>query len=172
MQMIDVNEQILLFRKFLLDSWEDLGFLMANHDWEGDSNFIDDWLQVNWEFLVERQLLKNLGYLNHFDMLFKRERVTNKNKKITHLICCGPKEGHVLIDDQSGKPLPTNCLLIFHCFYKKMGRSHGLYPPFDSVGIVLGDPKKRFYVSLETVNFFLFSLSENDPGNSGAWYLN
>ncbi len=36
---------------------------MENHDWEEDGNFIDDWIQMNWEFLIEREILGKGKYL-------------------------------------------------------------------------------------------------------------
>jgi len=30
---------------------------METHDWDEDGDFTFDWIQANWEFLVERELL-------------------------------------------------------------------------------------------------------------------
>lgn len=169
--MMNVNEQLLWFRKFLLDSWEDLDHLMKDHDWEDDGDFIDEWLQVNWEFLVERQLLKKNGFLNSYGIYYKEPRVTNPTAKITHLIVCRAKNNQTLFDDQSGIPLPENHLWIFRCFYKKLEVSHGIYPPFDTVGLILDDGKTRFYVHPDDVDFFLCAVEEVAHINPEAWYF-
>lgn len=97
MAMLNVTEHILKFRHFLLSSWNDLDLLMEDHDWDDDVNFTFDWLQVNWEFLVERQLLKKTGFLNTFGILpFSQQRITDENVECTHLIMCASKDGREL----------------------------------------------------------------------------
>ena len=169
--MIEVNKQILGFRKFLLDSWNDLDQLMHNHNWHDDIDFIDEWLQVNWEFLVERQLLKKTGFLNPYGMFYKNPRVTHSSGKITHVIICKPKSDHVLIDDMTQTILPENRVLVFHCFYKKNINNYGLYPPFDSVGLISDDQKIKYHVVLNSVDFFLCPIKDFKREYPNAWFL-
>ncbi len=60
---LDVTDQILKFRDFFIICWPQLDKFILEHDWDDDVDFIDDWIQVNWEFLVERELLGKEGYL-------------------------------------------------------------------------------------------------------------
>ncbi len=60
---IDITSHILNFRNFLNSSWAWLDALMEAHDWDEDGDFTLDWIQTNWEFLVERELLGKDRYL-------------------------------------------------------------------------------------------------------------
>ena len=60
---LNVTGQIYLFRDFLVSAWPHLDLMMNNHDWDTDEKFIGEWIQVNWEFLVERELLGKNGIL-------------------------------------------------------------------------------------------------------------
>ena len=82
MQMIDrfngvnITEQICLFRNFLVSAWPYLDLMMKNHDWDNDGRFVGEWIQVNWELLVERELLgKNHGTLTQFSLTHLSKRI-------------------------------------------------------------------------------------------------
>ena len=60
--------------------------LMSNHDWDDDGSFIREWLQVNWEFLVERELLEKKGFLKPYT--YSNHRITFPNAVATHVIIC------------------------------------------------------------------------------------
>ena len=152
--MINVTTHILKFRKFLLDCWPDIDALMEDHDWHDDGYFIDEWLQSNWELLVERQLLKKAGHVNSFGIYYGRNRYAQKESTITHEIICRPKDNVSLIDEKSNEPIPRGTKLIFHIFLKKMG---GLYPPFDSAGVYSKNGKNvdLYYVPVSDVEFFM-----------------
>ncbi len=155
MQMTNVTEQILGFRKFLLDSWADLDQLMNNHDWENDDAFIDEWMQVNWEFLVERQLLKKNGVLSPFALFYNKKRVTNTLTGNKYLIVCKPKHGNFFTDDKTEKKISSEQNLILRTFLKKVDTSYGLYPPFDYAGVVSEDKKNFFYFFVNDIEFFM-----------------
>ncbi|MFT4553324.1 MAG: hypothetical protein ACI9S8_001962, partial [Chlamydiales bacterium] len=57
MDGLDVTEQVNHFRSYLKSGWPCVDSLMDCHDWENDGDLIDDWIQVSWELLVERELL-------------------------------------------------------------------------------------------------------------------
>ena len=59
-----LTKQIELFRQFLVSGWPNLDALMEHHDRNNDMAFSDDWIQTNWEFLVERELLGNGRYVS------------------------------------------------------------------------------------------------------------
>jgi hypothetical protein len=130
---------------------------MENHDWDNDLRFTDDWLQANWELLVERQLLKREGYLNTFCMFYECDRYTQKDAKVTHEIICRSKNNGCLIDGGTGKIIPVGTRLVFYVFLKKMDVSYGLYPPFDTAGVFSRDGKKRslYLVPVDDVEFFM-----------------
>ncbi len=127
--MINVTPQIIKFRDFLVHSWNDLDLLMANHDWDDDVWFTDEWLQVNWEFLVERQLLHDSGFLKSY--FFCNVRVTHPNTDATCEIICKPKNNEYLVDDATGYNISSHVELCFGYFVNKMDKGYGIYPPFD-----------------------------------------
>lgn len=155
MQMINVSSQILKFRQFLLHSWNDLDKLMENHDWDDDGNFIDDWMQANWEFLVERQLLGKTGVLNNFGMAYKRPRITDLNARKIYEIFCLPKAGRDFVDARTGNPISQKNRLVFRVFLTRVDNTFGLYPPFDHVEMTSTTNKEPFIALLEEVEFFM-----------------
>ena len=50
-----LTRQIDIFKDFLNAAWPHLEKAMEEHDWD-DGLFIDDWVQMNWEMLIEREL--------------------------------------------------------------------------------------------------------------------
>jgi hypothetical protein len=160
--MKNVTTHILKFRKFLIDVWGDLDTLMEDHDWDEDGCFIDEWLQTNWELLVERELLGKTGFLNSFGIFHGRKRYHNEIVKNTHEIICLPRHGVDLVDDETKKSIPNGTRLVFHIFLKKLDVSHGLYPPFDYAGVVSEGRKYRYMVPVKDVEFFLDRVPERD----------
>lgn len=82
---IDITSHILNFRNFLNSSWPWLDALMEVHDWDEDGDFTLDWLQVNWEFLVERELL---GKDKHLLPLGWNNRITYSDRRAKYKIVC------------------------------------------------------------------------------------
>ncbi len=55
---VDITQHVEKFRGFLNISWDHVIYnIMEDHDWDEDGDLIDDWMQVNWELLVEREIL-------------------------------------------------------------------------------------------------------------------
>ncbi len=77
----DITHQITHFRDFLVASWPFLDLMMKQHNWEEDGWFSDEWIQVNWEFLVERELL---GSTKRLFPLGWSKRVTDQKSTVTH----------------------------------------------------------------------------------------
>ena len=74
---------------------------MSNHDWDDDGGFIDEWLQVNWEFLVERELLEKKGFLKSYPP--RTIALPFPNAVATHVIICKAKPNKQLLDDKKHK---------------------------------------------------------------------
>jgi hypothetical protein len=53
---MNVHELVLNYREFLVASWPTLNVVLSHLDWNDSPYFVDDWLQANWELLVEAQL--------------------------------------------------------------------------------------------------------------------
>ena len=159
--MTIVNQQIEQFRQFLIAAWPSLDNLMENHDWDDDGNFLDQWVQVNWEFLVERELLEPNQFLSTFEFVFFGSRLTHPNAKATHAVICKPKEGRFLIDDKTNKPIPDGLKLIFQGLRKKIETAYGLYPPFNFVRLIALENKSIFNVSIHEIDFHLEQIDLN-----------
>lgn len=156
MQTTNVTKQMLEFRDFLVHSWKNLDLLMEQHDWESDGSFITDWIQVNWEFLVERELLRKTGFLKSYS--YDDFRVTFPDAVATYEIICKPIEHKQLIDDRTGAIIPDVEKLFFGGFENKMEFGYGCYPPFDF--ITAFTKNKKLYYELPVVNleFYLTQI--------------
>ena len=51
-----IAQVLLQFQKFLIESWPTLQTILANHDWDEDAYFFQEWLDQNWNLLVGRRL--------------------------------------------------------------------------------------------------------------------
>lgn len=151
--MINVTSQILKFRDFLVHSWPDLDRLMENHDWDEDGAFMLNWLQVNWEFLVKRELLKKNGFLKTYT--YSDHRITNPHAVATHEIICRVKSDSLFVDDRTGLMIPKGTKITFGGFIAKLCPGYGCYPPFDYVTIFTAEKKHMYKLALKDVDFFL-----------------
>lgn len=160
--MTNVTNHIIKFQKFMIHCWKDLDDIMDKHDWDNDGTFTNEWLQANWEFLVERQLLKkNGGELRSFGSYLSELRISRPNASPTHEIICLPKNHTSLYDDKTKEPLPADKRLIFYIFLKKMDGSYGLYPPFNYAGVftIQGKKRVRHIIAVDSINFFLVKIN-------------
>ncbi|MDB6081209.1 MAG: hypothetical protein JWO53_481 [Chlamydiia bacterium] len=143
---VNVTEHITKFRDFLCICWPSIDSLMAGHDWHEDDNFIDDWLEANWELLVERELLRGEGFLKSFGMSPSASRVISPNQKPTYAVYA--KSNNLLFDmRRTTLSLPTDQKLRLFSLGSSE-RYFGLYPPFDAAVVFADVSKKYFYTPL------------------------
>jgi hypothetical protein len=60
---MEIDKAIRTFTGFLNSSWDIVYQLLLNRDYTTNESSINDWLQANWELLVERKVLKVNEYL-------------------------------------------------------------------------------------------------------------
>ena len=60
---MEINQAIKRFALFLNASWDVVTPLLLKRDYTTDESSIGDWLQANWEILVEKKNLKQNEYL-------------------------------------------------------------------------------------------------------------
>lgn len=60
---MDIDKAIRVFSDFLNSSWIIVSQLLLNRDYTSNEDSINDWLQANWELLVERKVLRVNEYL-------------------------------------------------------------------------------------------------------------
>ena len=61
--MVTLDSAIKSFAKFLNSSWDIVLPLLLNGSYTLDESSIGDWMQANWELLVERKLLAHNEYI-------------------------------------------------------------------------------------------------------------
>ena len=114
------NEEIILhFRDFLIQSWPCLSKTMHFSDWDDDPHFIDDWMQANWELLVERQI-ESVQVLAPYGYGVLSEIRYSNNTLITHRVVCREKAD------------PTGNTYVFQSFLTKED-GWRIWTPFDYV---------------------------------------
>ena len=152
---INITKQVNLFTDFLVKSWSSLSDLMDDHDWDDDGDFTSDWMQVNWEFLVERELIKGQGFLTEIEW---SARVTYPQAKATHKVICKVKDPVILIDWIKKTENHEGEDLILEGFLTPVETSFGLYPPFDYADIRTIDNKKIYRAPLNQCQFYITSI--------------
>ncbi len=154
---IDVTYQVTRFRDFLVASWASLDILMTHHNWDDDVWFSFEWIQVNWEFLMERELLGNGNYLIPLD---GTNRITFPEQQATYKVICDINKS-VELRDWKKKTLNYEGEELFICgFRSRSDMSFGLYPPFDFVRIRTAGMKKLYTVPFDSCTFLLKPIQE------------
>lgn len=158
MREINITDQILKFREFLLSSWNAFHSSIEEHAAKEDKCFIEDWYEANWEFLVERELLNNKGYLPSFGIHTPQPRITLTDARPSHFVLCAPKQDSKFIDIVTQKRLPNETVLVFHSFCSKTENNFLLIPPFDLIRAVMNGSNETFHFYYLEINFYLCPL--------------
>lgn len=162
--MIDVSDLVSVYRNFLNASWE----IVEKHSrLTRDENFMDNWLQANWEMFLEGELSRRAGsaaVLDHYgqgaeDLVYgiPRElecfdRVSLPTARPNHTVVCKSDSRNV-VDVVSGETidLRENYAFSEFCSVAEGGRVvRG--PPFD-VAVILG-PEHDVLVTWDRVAYF------------------
>jgi hypothetical protein len=151
---VDVTLHIRKFRDFLIAAWPSLDNIMEDHDWDNDVNFTENWMQANWEFLVERELLGKMKHLLGFETSHPFHRITEATSTADYVIIARPQ--HILFDlKQPDKIIPFEKKLRVSRFLRIKDNEFGTYPPFDVVKLTIDPKKEHFYVKFDDVHFFI-----------------
>ncbi len=151
---IDITDHIRKFRDFLNACWPHLDSLMEDHDWDDDGKFSTDWLQANWEFLVERELLEKRGFLTPFSLFYSQNRMTYPEKTSTHSVIAKSTKNLFDLRDPKHMLPPAHTFRLF-CFLTHKRNAFGLYPPFDLANLFDETTQKEVIVSFDDVRFYL-----------------
>lgn len=136
------------FRNFMITSWPCLSNLFYELDWDKFPYFIDDWIQANWEFLVEQQILEDNQFLHPYGGLSSSNcRITNKNVEMTHQVFCMQK---TQIRDKK---------YLFLSFVTKDDNGYKVEPPFDYVYVKDIENGRLIVLPFEQLDFFIESLT-------------
>jgi hypothetical protein len=145
-----VTETILNFRTFLLNSWPSLTDVMMKLDWDEYPYFLDNWLQVNWEFFVEKLLLEskenNLLVPYGYDISSKCKHL-NKDITATHQIMC--------------KTSKESNMYRFVCFVTSDNGAYSIAPPFDLVDLENTKTNSKLTLPIKELDFFIEPTPKN-----------
>lgn len=152
----DITNHIMLFREFLNISWDHVIYkIMDEHDWDDDGNFIYNWMQINWELLVERELLGKSFNLSQFSSTHLSDNILHPNVKPDFMVV--GKSSRDLIDIRSGKEISKNQTLRLFTFkthtYESKGFAFG--PPFEVAGLIDIETNELYHVLFEELSFWL-----------------
>ena len=130
---MEIKKTIHKFSVFLNKSWEMVSFLLENRLYTSNESSINDWLQVNWELLVEKKILGMNEYLEVYgegaDFYGKSSRITDIEALPTHKIVVVIDEGFDILNKENIKGEEYN-------FEKLVGFKNDFYndsPFFDCV---------------------------------------
>ena len=131
---MDENLLIMGFRDFIAKNWE---FIIGLDNQDESDALLIDWLQINWEMLVERHFPHPIMLEVYGDGADngKKSRIQHAETNATHMIVCAPKKG-LLVYDYLNKVEVSSVTnqIIFDRFVSF--RPDGWYyeePPFDKV---------------------------------------
>lgn len=170
----NITNHLVKFRDFMVAAWPSLDSIMDQHDWEDDGGFTLDWVQVNWEFLVERELLGDSQYaLAALSCHSKDDRISNPIKLPSHVVLAYAKEQNVsLLDYWDMSRVPFEAELRLAGFITTLKpRGLGYYPPFDFAELKYDSRKKTYHVPLTELSFILAPLTPPTLQEASVEYL-
>ena len=152
---MNVDEIVRKFQQFLEASWQSVENMLPLTE-EGEHLRLD-WLQANWEILVEDTLRPDtISFLEFYgegaECNGASSRVWKPDAEATHRICCVSKDGSEVTDLVTGRSIEPQDLEFFGFGHPDRERFLILHPPFNVV--VLNDREGiDFIVRLEDVRF-------------------
>ena len=158
---MNVDEIVRNFQRFLEASWQSVESAIPLTE-EGGEDLRLDWLQANWEILVEAVIQPDGTSILEFygegaECNGASSRVWKPHAEATHRICCVPKDGSEVTDLVTGRSIEPQDLDFFGFGNPDRERFQFLHPPFNVV--VLNDTEGiDFIVRLEDVRFEIQAL--------------
>ncbi|AQW61478.1 hypothetical protein [Vibrio owensii] len=146
---MSVYQCIVNFRDFLRASWPYLMVTIDDLDWDESPYFIDDWVQANWELLVERRVLESghllVPYGYNISLLCRYKEVAGNG--IVHRVVC-KKVGEL------------EYRLAFLCFKSNKNEVYRIEPPFDFVGVEDIYTGERYNLRFDELEFDIMQLEQ------------
>lgn len=143
---MSINQLIINFHSILVSSWPSMSKILEHLDWDESPYFLNDWMQANWELMVEKQALGQGQFLAPYGYDSSAgSRYTYKDCKLTHQVTCKKK----------GKPTSQ---YYFLCFVSKLDGAFKIEPPFDFIDVVHIETKDILTLALEEVEFSIVPI--------------
>lgn len=152
------DNAIRIFSDFLNSSWPIVNHLLINRNYTSNEDSLNDWLQSNWEFLVERKILKINDYLevygNGADFNGASSRITDPNTVANFKIKVIPRNNTPVYDVLNGEEVT----LVNTDFNKLIGFKNGFYIMEPEFNYVLLDDKSTGTERVVRLNDIQFEL--------------
>ncbi len=153
----NVTNAINCYRAVITAAWADITKIAS---FAKTDSYLDDWLQSNWEMIVECSLPPEAQvflrvYGEGADCNGSSSRVWSPTADATHCVICKVLAKKIPIDLLTNKPVPSHVPLIFDKFVAyKEGWYYG-ETPFDSVFIDCG---VGYVIPVQGLDFVLQKL--------------
>lgn len=158
---MDIDKAIRVFSGFLNSSWIIVSQLLLNRDYTSNEDSINDWLQANWELLVERKILKVNEYLEVYgegaDYNGSSSRIVDPEVLANFKVITKSRHGDQVLDILNNEQVSLGNIT----FEKLVGFKNGFYtfePEFKYVLLTDDNLGVERVVALENVVFELEKL--------------
>ncbi len=152
------DNAIRIFSHFLNSSWTIVNQLLIDRDYTSNEDVLNDWLQSNWELLVERKILKLNDYLEVYgdgaDFNGASSRITDPNAVANfkiNVISKNNKPVHDVLNDEEVALVNTD-------FNKLIGFKNSFYVMEPDFNFVLLDDKNTNTERVVRLNDIKFEL--------------
>lgn len=157
-RIMDIDKAIRIFSDFLNKSWGVIIPLLSDRSYTTDESSKSDWLQSNWEILVERKVLQLNEYLEVYgegaDFNGESSRITDIESFPTHSV-------KVLVNNEKDVLNNSEVESSEYTFERLVGFRDGFYtdiPPFDFVLVQDEDIGIERVFLLKEIKFELQSI--------------
>jgi len=154
------DNAIRIFSEFLNSSWTIVNQLLIGRNYTSNDDSLNDWLQSNWEFLVERKILKINDYLEVYgdgaDFNGASSRITDPNAVANFKIKVISKNNKPVYDVLNEEKIT----LVNTNFNKLIGFKNGFFIMEPEFNFVLLDDKNTSTERVVRLNDIEFELEK------------
>lgn len=157
----NITKHIRKFQKFLVVCDPYVRELMEDHDWDEDPRLFGDWVQVNWELLVEREILEGHYFLTSFSEGYVENRITSPEETPDYTVA--GRSAAPLLDICSNKMVSLdNKKMQFQLFSLVSRDSLGrlsMTAPYDIAYLIESKSRQMVAVDFASLEFYIEKLS-------------
>ena len=154
---MNANEIIKSFSDFLNASWNYVIPLLSERTYTSNEDSINDWMQANWELLVERKILPLNEYLEVYgdgaDFNGISSRITDIDIAATHYLSVFIHHGTDLLTNEK----INNSIFSFEKFVGFRAGFYTVAPPFKYVLVLDNNNMERVF-RIENTHFELHKI--------------
>ena len=154
---MSIDRIIKHFPGFLNASWNCVIPLLSERAYTSNEDSINDWMQANWELLVERKILPLNEYLEVYgdgaDFNGVSSRITDMNRIATYYLSVSIYTGLDLLTNEK----VNNSIFLFEKFVGFKAGFYTIAPPFQYVLELDNNNVERVF-HIESTNFELYKI--------------